>query len=330
MQPIAANALALLVKAGVQLNNKDFSGIRVPGADLSYGVFDHTQFQGADLRGVKFCMSWLRDANLSGAQMAGVQFGEWSYFEEESSVWSCAYSPDGKRYAVGLYNGKISVYTTLNWEKIQTLEGHTGSVFSVVYSPSGSQLASGSSDKTIRLWDGASGKSVQTLEGHTAGVNSVVYSPSGTQLASGSNDKTVRLWGAAIGRSVQTLEGHTGEIYSVVYSPSGSQLASGSWDNTVRLWDVQTGECRILIEDSGSVASLSWKEISGVDYLGIGGFDNSVRQWELKKEGVDYKAHLSWSTGHSFLTVRGALMEGVEGLSEVNQRLSKQRGAGLA
>lgn len=39
VQAIATNALTLLVKAGVQFNNKDLKGIRVPGADLSYGVF---------------------------------------------------------------------------------------------------------------------------------------------------------------------------------------------------------------------------------------------------------------------------------------------------
>ncbi len=116
----------------------------------------------------------------------------------------------------------------------------------------------------------------------------------------------------------------------MVYPLSGEQIASGSLDKTVRLWNPQTGECQILIQDSGPVISLAWKETSGGDYLGIGSFDKSVRQWELKKEEGEYKAHFSWGTGHSFLTVRGALMEGVEGLSEVNDKLLKQRGAGVS
>src|SRR5262249_28726004 len=37
----AANAITILVKAGVQFNSADLKGIRIPGADLSYGVFDH-------------------------------------------------------------------------------------------------------------------------------------------------------------------------------------------------------------------------------------------------------------------------------------------------
>ncbi len=50
VQAIAANAFTFLVKAGVQFNNKDLKAIRVPGANLSYGVFDSAQLQGADLR----------------------------------------------------------------------------------------------------------------------------------------------------------------------------------------------------------------------------------------------------------------------------------------
>ncbi|GAM51618.1 hypothetical protein EBME_0081 [bacterium endosymbiont of Mortierella elongata FMR23-6] len=140
----------------------------------------------------------------------------------------------------------------------------------------------------------------------------------------------MRLWDIESGEQKQKLEGHTDRVFSVAYSPRGDQVASGSSDTTVRLWDPQTGECQILIEDSGPIASLAWKEASGIHYLGIGSLDNSVRQWELRKEEGKYKAYFRWSTGHNFLTVRGALIEGVEGLSEMNGKLLKQRGAVLA
>ncbi|GLR01413.1 hypothetical protein GCM10007934_12250 [Mycoavidus cysteinexigens] len=449
----AANAVTILVKAGVPFTGWDLNRIRIPGADLSYGVFDSAELQGADLRKVNLRKSWLRQANLSEAKMEGVQFGEWPYIQEESRVYSSVYSPDGKTCAIGLENGKISVYGTSNWEKLRTLEGHTNGVYSVAYSLRGDQIASGSGDKTVRLWDIESGEQKQKLEGHTDVVWSVAYSPRGDQLASGSFDNTVRLWDIESGEQKQTLEGHTNRVYSVAYSPRGDQVASGgrdttvrlwdiesgeqkqkleghtdgvvsvaysprgdqvasgsedntvrlwdiesgeqkqkleghtdgvlsvaysprgdqvasgggdttvrlwdiesgeqkqnleghthgvfsvaysprgdqvasgSWDNTVRLWDPQTGECQILIEDSGRIASLAWKEASGIHYLGIGSLDNSVRQWELRKEEGKYKAYFSWSTGHNFLTVRGALIEGVEGLSERNEKLLKQRGA---
>ncbi len=244
VKPMAANALTLLVKSGVQFSGADLRGIRVPGADLSFGVFDSAQLQGADLTGAKLRNGWLREANLSGAQMAEVQFDEWPYLQEKIHVGSCAYSPDGKNCAVGLESGEISVYSTSDWKKTHTLEGHTGRVLSVVYAPSGEQIASGNYDHTVRLWNAQSGHLGRTLEGHTDSVSSVVYSPSGKQIASGSYDHTVRLWDAQSGHLMRTLEGHTEAVMSIVYSPSGKQIASGSWDHTVHLWDAQSGDLR--------------------------------------------------------------------------------------
>ncbi|KAG0247179.1 hypothetical protein BG011_001910, partial [Mortierella polycephala] len=80
----AANAITILVRAGIQFNGANLKGIRIPGADLSGGVFDSAQLQGADLRKVNLRNIWLRQADLSDAQMEGVQFGEWPYLTEDS------------------------------------------------------------------------------------------------------------------------------------------------------------------------------------------------------------------------------------------------------
>ncbi len=277
----AANAITILVRAGVQFNGADLKGIQIPGADLSDGVFDLAQLQGADLRKVNLRKSWLRGADLKGAQMVGVRFGEWPYLQEESRVTSCTYSPDGKTCAMGLDNGTISVYSTSSWEKIHTLQGHTDWVRSVVYSPSGAQIASGSADQTVRLWDAQSGSLAHTLQGHTHLVSSVVYSPSGAQIASGSEDNTVRLWDAQSGSLAHTLHGHTDSVSSVVYSPSGAQIASGSWDNTVRLWDAQSGSLAHTLEGhTDSVLSVVYSS-SGAQ-IASGSLDNTVRLWDAQ------------------------------------------------
>ncbi|UUM21008.1 pentapeptide repeat-containing protein [Mycoavidus sp. SF9855] len=280
VQAIAANALTVLVKTGVQFNSQDLKGIRVPGADLSYGMFDSAQLQGADLSQVNFSNSWLCHADLSAAKMAGVRFGEWAYLQEGGAVYSCAYSPDGKNCAVGLNNGTISVYTTSNWKKSYTLRGHTNSVYSVVYSPNGAQIASGSDDKTVRLWDAHSGAAVHTLRGHTNSVYSVVYSPSGAQIASGSDDKTVRLWDAHSGAAGHTLRGHTVYVRSVVYSPNGDQIASGSFDKTVRLWDAQSGAAGHTLRGHTAVIRSVVYSPSG-SQIASGSLDQTVRLWEV-------------------------------------------------
>ncbi len=291
----AAHAMTILVKAGVPFIGADLRGIRIPGADLSFGMLDSAQLQGADLRKVTLRTSWLRQANLSGAQMAGVQFGEWAYLKEESMVRSCAYSPNGKTCAVGLESGVIRLYDTSTWAKIHTLKGHTEPVLSVVYSPSGAQIASGSEDQTVRLWDAHSGKMGSILQGHTDYVWSVVYSPSGAQIASGSMDETVRLWDAKSGEAGPILKGHTDWVYSVVYSPSGAQIASGSGDNTVRLWDAHSGKAGpILRGHAESVRSVVYSP-SGAQ-IASGSADQTVRLWDAHsgEAGPILQGHALW------------------------------------
>ncbi|KAF9084423.1 hypothetical protein BGX29_002564, partial [Mortierella sp. GBA35] len=190
MRKAAANAITILVRAGVRFNGADLKGIQIPRADLSGGQFDSAQLEGADLRKATLRNTWLRQADFSKAQMAGVQFGEWPYLQESSEVLCCSYSPNGKTCVFGLANGTISVYDTMTWTKTHTLQEHTSSVRSVAYSPSGHQIASGSDDKTVRLWDTQTGELGPVLSGHAKAVKSVAYSPSGHQIASGSYDET--------------------------------------------------------------------------------------------------------------------------------------------
>ncbi|KAF9350443.1 hypothetical protein BGX34_001220, partial [Mortierella sp. NVP85] len=112
----AVNAITVLVRAGERFIGTDLRGIRIPGADLSYGVFDSVQLQEADMRKVNLQSVWLRQADLSGADMTGVQFGELPYLKFSDAVVSCAFSPDGQSFAVGVFGGDIEVYLTLNWK----------------------------------------------------------------------------------------------------------------------------------------------------------------------------------------------------------------------
>ena len=290
----AANAITVLVRAGAMFIHADLGGIRIPGADLSYGVFESAQLQDADLRQVNLRGTWLQQADLSNSQMSGVEFGELPYFHENDGIYCCVYSPDGNSLAFSLDNGIIKVYSTSTRELIQTLTGHDGIIRSVTYSPNGDRIASGCRDCTVRVWDTESGSCVQILIGHVGEVNSVAYSPRGDTIASSSDDSTVRVWDVKTGDSRLTLSGHTGWVVSVIYSPNGHQIASGGGgDYTVRLWDVETGEClRILSGHSETVWAVAYSPQG--DRIVAGGNDRTVRIWDIGS-GICYRV----LTGHS-------------------------------
>jgi len=277
----AANAITVLVRAGVKFIDKDLRGIQIPGADLSHGMFDSAQFQDADLRNVNFQGAWLRQTDLSRAQMADVQFGELPFLKEDSEVSSCAYSPDGMSFVTGIEGGVIHVYSTSSLERIRTLRGHRETIRCVAYSPRGDQVASSSDDMTVRLWSMKTGLCQHTLTGHDDWVRGVAYSPQGDTVASASDDKTIRLWDAFTGEHLETLNGHKEEVECVAYSPKGNQIASGSEDSTVRIWDVETGDpIHDMSGHDGSINEVAYSPQG--DVVASGSSDFTVRLWDVE------------------------------------------------
>mgnify|MGYP001264933902 CR=1 FL=1 len=226
---------------------------------------------------------------LAAASSIGILFYDANTLEKvrliETGSWfsSLAFSSDGHRLVLGLWNGAIQLVETDSGALLQTLEGHNSYINSVAFSPNGNKLASGSSDGTIRLWDAESGAPLQTLEGHTDIVTSVVFSPDGSRLASSSDDKTIQLWDSESGESLHSLEGRTsyGGFNKIAFSPDGGMLASGSSDNTVKLWDSTSGELLFTLKGhKNSVYGVAFSPDGR--FLASGSYDRTIRLWDAE------------------------------------------------
>ncbi|KAF9345531.1 hypothetical protein BGX26_003021, partial [Mortierella sp. AD094] len=277
----AANAITVLVRAGFQFVGADLRGIKVPGADLSYGMFDSAQLDGADLRKANLHSIWLRKANLCEADMTGVKFGELPLIQEVQGVFCCAYSRDGRMIAVGLRRGDIRLYKMPSRKKIIRLVSHISDIMCLVFSETGDYIASGSYDGEVRLWDIKAGVCIRTLDCQGEVLAISVYSPNGCRVASRGQDNTARLWDIAADDCFHVLLGHSGAVRGAAYSPKGDQIASGSEDNTVRLWSVATGDCfRVLEGHTQFVYRVVYSPVG--DQLASGSRDKTIRLWNIE------------------------------------------------
>ena len=185
---------------------------------------------------------------------------------------SLAYSPDGKRLAVGSADYRITLLDLINRKVLRSFVGHDGEVTALAFSPDGTRLASASHDRTVKVWDSSSGKKLLTLAGHSGPVDAVAYSADGKSIASAIDKTHIRLWDASTGKTLRTLdsrvapvedivvethayipyldefsEGMPGRVLSLAFSPDGKRLASGSQEGFINQWDLASGKKQTMV-----------------------------------------------------------------------------------
>ncbi|KAF9932611.1 hypothetical protein FBU30_007757 [Linnemannia zychae] len=254
IQVAAANAMSILVRAGVQFNSANLKGIAISGADLRGGQFDNANLEGADLTNVNLSKAWLRQAKFNKAKMDGVQFGERPYIQIGIWVSRCAFTNDGKVIAVSTVDDIICVFDTTTYEMI----GEYGGRPAIAISPTVYEIAKGGFGGTVEVSDVITGERRIVLKGHGAVVTWIAYSSDGTQIATASADNTVRIWSAATGETLHVLGGHEDGVCCVEFSPNGLRVSSGSEDMTMRTWDARTGKIMAVKEFDEPIFALAY------------------------------------------------------------------------
>ncbi len=238
-------------------------------------------FSGLDCSYLAIWQAYLVDANLSHVNFSHADLSRSSFTAVLSATLSVAFSPDGKRFAMGSADDKVRVWQVDGYKEVLTCEGHRNWVCAVAFSPDGRLLASGSFDKTVKLWNLATGQCIKTLSGHEGWVWAIAFSPDGQTLVSGADDHTVKIWDIASSQCLTTLMGHESTVWSLAYRPDGKTLASSSADKTIRLWDLATGQAAELLQGRiNRVRSLAFSPDG--DFLATGGIDCTVDIWRVE------------------------------------------------
>ncbi|WP_161566212.1 WD40 repeat domain-containing protein [Mycoavidus cysteinexigens] len=278
VQKIAANALTILVKAGIDLSGHDFNKIRVPAADLSQGWFNNTQFKGADLSNVNFYGATLEGADLREANLVQLNFWRLPTVWVGSLVHDCRYSPDGSWLAVSTDEGQIKLYQAKTLKLERTLDGHSAAVVRLSFSSDSKLLASADKDHNVMIWDIKHKALLSELVGHTDAVMNVKFLKNSELLASGSADGRAMLWNLQSEKFSQ-IQGPSA-VLALDALPNNELLVSWAGMGALR-WDGVVQEPSYFCKNTHQIQSM--KVSSDGKFLVLGAF-NKVELWSLEKQ----------------------------------------------
>jgi WD40 repeat protein len=191
---------------------------------------------------------------------------------EGRTVFSVAYSPDGKRLAGGVgenkQDGLIYVWDTGTGKPLFRLcHIRGGRINNLAYSHDGKVIASAGVE--VRLWDAATGKQIGAIKG-ARGSGPIAFAPDGKRLFGANEAEALTVWDISTGKAVRTFEGSKWGFGAL--SPDGKFVAGygPGLDMPVKVWEVSTGKLLRTIEEKQSNLTFSpdGKRLLGIAFFG--------------------------------------------------------------
>ncbi|KAJ3323550.1 hypothetical protein HDV06_001574 [Boothiomyces sp. JEL0866] len=167
-----------------------------------------------------------------------------------SKICCSSWSPDGQQFAIGLYNGHISIRSVTGEEQVR-IERGTSPIWSLAWSQ-----APDLESNILAVADWSQKLSFFQLSGRQLGKDrylgfdptSVSYFSNGEYIILGGSNREVNLW-TADGIQVGLICKKDGWIWSCKASPTAPYIVVGSADGTISLYQVVFNTVHGFYED---------------------------------------------------------------------------------
>jgi WD40 repeat protein len=116
-----------------------------------------------------------------------------------------AFSPDGKRFASGTYNGHLAIWNTESGELIRKLASAGPGQFKVQFTEDGKRLYSANGNGEITIWNTETGEVIKSAKVHADKTFAMALSPDEKWLATGSFDRSLKLLNPTTLEVIETL-----------------------------------------------------------------------------------------------------------------------------
>lgn len=164
---------------------------------------------------------------------------------DQDAITPLAVSPDGRRMAVHLPDGRIRTADARTGHTQAILAGHRGRITSALFSPDGRRLATLGVSGMLVLWDVADGQAVLRFPERIASLAACAFSPDAARFAvvnmASSQSWQVVVYDAAAGTPLATAGVRPQLAVDdpiIVFAPDSRHLAISSHEQDLHLFDV--------------------------------------------------------------------------------------------